>query len=369
MSVLDFPTSPTNGQYYNGFVWNAANETWDSAFAPRPATVPIATPNVIINGAFDINQRNFTSGTASGTFGFDRWLLASDATLTTYSAQTFPLGTSLGGFTPTNFARLVTSGQSASSVFSILAQRIEDVRTLAGETVTVSFWARAASGTPKVAVELEQIFGTGGSPSAGVTGIVGQVTLSTSWARHSVTLTVPSVSGKTLGTNPNTSYLTLSLWVSAGSNFNTRSGSLGIQSNTFDFWGVQVEGGAAPTEFRRNAPSIQGELAACQRYYFRFTQLTNFRVLGTAYSWNSSETLFTMSLPVNLRTESSGGSISSVSGALFLGNNTNYTGATLQAIYATTNTLTIVFNLTTPMNQTTLFRPVSGSFFEVTAEL
>lgn len=34
MSVLDFPNSPTNGQYYNGFVWNAANETWDSAFNP-----------------------------------------------------------------------------------------------------------------------------------------------------------------------------------------------------------------------------------------------------------------------------------------------------------------------------------------------
>lgn len=31
---LDFPSSPTNGQYYNGYVYNLANDTWDSAYNP-----------------------------------------------------------------------------------------------------------------------------------------------------------------------------------------------------------------------------------------------------------------------------------------------------------------------------------------------
>jgi hypothetical protein len=90
MSVLDFPNSPTNGQYYNGFVWNAANETWDSAFAPRPATIPIATPNVIINGGMDIWQRG-TSFT-SGGYAADRWLADFVGGAGTVSQQSFTPG-------------------------------------------------------------------------------------------------------------------------------------------------------------------------------------------------------------------------------------------------------------------------------------
>jgi hypothetical protein len=150
-----------------------------------------------------------------------------------------------------------------------LAQNIEDVRTLAGQTVTVSFWAKAASGTPKIAVDLTQNFGTGGS--AEVNNYAGQTTLTTSWARYSVTTTLPSISGKTIGTS---SLLGAFLWVSAGTDFNSRTGSIGIQTNTFDIWGVQVEAGSNATAFQTATGTIQGELAACQRYYWR-TNATN----------------------------------------------------------------------------------------------
>jgi hypothetical protein len=81
---------------------------------------------------------------------------------------------------------------------------------------------------------------------------------------------VPSISGKTIGTNEN-SYFQLGLFVSAGSNFDARTGSLGIQSNTFNIWGVQVEAGSVATAFQTATGTIQGELAACQRYYWRQT--------------------------------------------------------------------------------------------------
>jgi hypothetical protein len=54
------------------------------------------------------------------------------------------------------------------------------------------------------------------------------------------------------------------------------TGSLGIQSGTFDFWGVQVEAGSVATAFQTATGTIQGELAACQRYYYRQTSINGF---------------------------------------------------------------------------------------------
>jgi hypothetical protein len=155
--------------------------------------------------------------------------------------------------------------------------------------VTVSFWAKAATGTPSVCAEFSQVFGTGGSPSTTVTTIIAspaKQAITTSWARYSFTIAVPSISGKTIGTTTPGS-LSLNLWVSAGSDFAARTGSLGIQSNTFDFWGVQVEEGSVATAFQTATGTIQGELAACQRYYWRtsgtgFTRFTQFTPASTA---------------------------------------------------------------------------------------
>ena len=228
-------------------------------------TNPIFTGrNRIINGDFSVNQRAFTSATTDTTYGFDRWLLGKSGGTVTYSTQAPALGEL--SESARAFARVVTSGQSAAGDYAILSQRIESVRTLSGKTATVSFWAKAAVGAPKVAVEVEQNFGTTGSPSGAVQTYAGQVTLSTSWARYSISVAVPSIAGKTLGTAGN-DFVSIALWTSAGSTFNARTGSLGIQSATIDIWGVQVEEGSVATLFEQK--SYADELRACQRYYER----------------------------------------------------------------------------------------------------
>lgn len=221
--------------------------------------------NKIINGDFRINQRTFSNTATSGTFGFDRWQVGLSGGTVTYSAQTFTPGNSISGQEPANYARVVTSGHSASTDTALLIHKIEDVRNCAGQTVAISFWAQASSGTPKVAVQISQSFGTGGSPSADVDTYVGQATLSTSWTMYKFTFVVPSISGKTIGTTANTSFLRLNLWTSAGSNHNTSTGSLGVQNATINFWGVQLEQNYQPTPFEQRPIGI--ELALCQRYF------------------------------------------------------------------------------------------------------
>lgn len=221
--------------------------------------------NVLINGDFRINQRAFSSSTSS-VYGFDRWTSSSADGTVTYSAQTFATGNAIPGYEPTNYARIATSGQTLAGAYSHLVQRIENVRTLAGQTASLSFWAKANSGTPKVAVEFLQVFGSGGSPSSTTFTYAGQVTLSTSWQRFTMQVNIPSIAGKTIGTAGDDT-LYLNLWTSSGSTYNSRSGSIGIQNSTIDFWGVQLEQNYQPTPFEQRP--IGTELALCQRYYWR----------------------------------------------------------------------------------------------------
>jgi hypothetical protein len=261
-----------------------------------------AGKNKIINGNFFINQRNFTTVTNPGlAYGFDRWRVVHTGGTVTYSAESFTLGTApVAGYESKSFARVATSGQSAAGDRASLAQPIESVRTFAGQTVTVSFWAKAASGTPKVAVEFAQSFGTGGSPSASVNTYAGQVTLSTSWARYNLTVAIPSISGKTLGT-ANDDNLLLVFWTSAGSDWNSRTGSLGIQTATIDFWGVQAEYGSKATPFQTATGTIQGELAACQRYYWRATGAAYNRYMAFGIGANSTTIQYIVPNPITMR--------------------------------------------------------------------
>jgi hypothetical protein len=170
----------------------------------------------------------------------------------------------VAGYEAVNFIRCVTSGVTGNPSYVVLAQLVEDVRTLAGQTVTVSFWAKAGSGTPSVSSEIVLNYGSGGSTRETLAVSVKKYAINTSWARYSFSFTMPSMSGKTIGAG---SYTEFYIWLSAGSDYNSRTDTLGIQNNTFDIWGCQWEAGSVATPFTTATGTIQGELAACQRYY------------------------------------------------------------------------------------------------------
>lgn len=218
--------------------------------------------NAIINGNFDIWQRG-TSFTTNGNSA-DRWTNGATGSTFTTTRQPFTLGQTAVPGEPTYFCRTVVNSVAGAANYSTLFQRIEGVRTFAGQQVTLSFWAKVDA-TKNIAVSLQQSFGTGGSPSSAIDNIgATKVSIGTSWQKVIVTATIPSISGKTLGTNNNDAFDAV-IWFDAGSDYNSRTDSLGQQSGTFEIAQVQLERGPVATPFERRP--IGTELALCQRYY------------------------------------------------------------------------------------------------------
>jgi hypothetical protein len=355
--AVGFPAKTTyaNGDVFSADDINSTNGTINLLTSAQYA----AGKNRIINGDFRFNQRGFTSNSTDNTYNFDRWVQAnggSTGTLT-ITPQTFTPGTApVSGYEAINYVQCVTAAGASTNTFALYNQYIEDTRTFAGQTVTLSFWAKATSGTPKIATEIGQNFGSGGSPSAAVYTAGGSVTLSTSWARYSTTISVPSVAGKTFGTTANTSYLAATLWLSSGSTFNTRSSSIGLQNATFQIWGVQLEAGSTATAFQTATGTIQGELAACQRYYqFIGGTAAGFPIVGGNASAASQEYRWPIPFVVQMRvapTITKNGTwavgVSGQPSAVFINNQgfsiqitTTGSGATYAFPNATTDTLTI----------------------------
>jgi hypothetical protein len=222
--------------------------------------------NKIINGNFDFWQRG-TSQTSAGYGSADRWYCDNIGSTKTTSRQTFTLGQTDVPGNPTYFCRTVVSSVAGASNYVNILQRIEGVQNLSGKTATLTFYAKADSAKP-IAVSLVQNFGTTGSPSSRVLAIGStKVNLTTSWARYDVVVSIPSITGKTLGTD-NNDFLTVVFWFDTGSS-NTESASLGQQSGTFDIARVSLVEGDARSDSDPFSPRhIQQELALCQRYYY-----------------------------------------------------------------------------------------------------
>jgi hypothetical protein len=98
---------------------------------------------------------------------------------------------------------------------------------------------------------------------------------------------VPSISGKTIGAS---SFLRLEITCNAQA------------SQSYDIWGVQLEAGSVATAFQTATGTLQGELAACQRYYYRITSNVNYGALATTgLSYSTTQLLGYIPLPVPMR--------------------------------------------------------------------
>jgi hypothetical protein len=153
-----------------------------------------------------MNQATATPyATGAGVGSVDRWFpdwSTAAPTAFTLSRQAFTTGQTAVPNNPTYFARwAITTIGTATNLR--LTQNVEDVRMLAGKTVTFSFWGANTVAVVPV-VKVNQSFGTGGSPSGVVATTCSTLpAMSASWAKYTSVCVVPSIAGKTIGTNEN----------------------------------------------------------------------------------------------------------------------------------------------------------------------
>jgi hypothetical protein len=224
--------------------------------------------NKWFNPLFNIWQRGLGPYTANGYTADSYWSgrAGSDTLSIAHVSLTDAQRASIGDEEATDAYQCTATGSAVTGSQSIFGQGVEGVARLSNKTITVSFWAWVASGTLKVGVSADQYGGSTGF--AYLNGVGQSVTVTTTPTRYAVTLNVPSIAGKTVSGADD--YTWVNIWLSGAADANTDSGSVGVQSGTFTFWGMQVEVGniASPLE----KPSRQQDWANVQRYYQRMLQ-------------------------------------------------------------------------------------------------
>lgn len=256
---------------------------------PATGSPYVAGKNKIINGDFGIWQRGTSVAVPANnvqTFQADRFWAQHNGTTNgtvTYARQTFTVGQTDVPNNPLYFARVTNTTLGTSQTQTEFGQSIEDVSTFAGQTATFSFYVKA-SGTFTISGFAWQNFGSGGSGSVFTSLTFSTSTTTTSWQRVTATLTVPSISGKTVGSGNYISFYVRMASPTAGS--------------TIDFANWQAELASSASAFYTASGSIEGELALCQRYYYRNAKTA----LSIGYSTNATSVFDNFFHPVEMRT-------------------------------------------------------------------
>jgi hypothetical protein len=293
----DTPTRLAVGT--NGTVLTADSTAATGLAWATPATAPTsygftAGKNKIINGDFGIWQRGTSFSTSGVVYCADRFLTnvgnvsGFSAVQTAFTAGTAPVS----GYEGQYYLDVAGTLSNASTGYLQIEQRIEDVRTYAGQTVTLSFWAKgSASGT--VNTLLGQSFGAGGS--ADVLTATSSQSITTSWQRFTQTVTLASIAGKTINSG---NMLKVYFVKNMGSSYPTFGSS--NYTGTLSIWGVQLEAGSAATAFQTATGTIQGELAACMRYFYVIATGDQQSILNGFYS-STTDCRGNLRYPVQMR--------------------------------------------------------------------
>jgi len=257
-----------------------------------------AGKNKIINSAMQVWQRGTTAlaaATSSATgFTADRWQLyrggftanftgSRQLTADTINLPNIQYGLRLqrtAGDTSVQFIRIVQTFETANSI------------PLAGKTVTLSFYAKKGANYSQSSSTLSVLvdYGTGTDQNY-ITGFTGNTsigssnpTLTTTYQRFTNSFTIPTTATQ--------------LAVVIGY---TPVGTAGA-NDWFEITGVQLEASSVASAFSTNGATLQAELAACQRYYYRITPVSTSKSFNLGQAYSTTNALGLIPFPVEMRT-------------------------------------------------------------------
>ena len=276
-----------------------------------------AGKNYVINGNMNIAQRGTsTSGVTSSGYPVDRLLLQ----MTTMGTVTLSQETDAPSGFGNSAKVLVTTADAAPAagdrvriLYRNEGQMMQGLQygSANAKTVTVSFWVKSnVTGT----YILEMVTSDGSTNR----DICATYTVSASGTWEKKTLTFVGDTAQVI-TNSNLQGWELSFWLGAGSDFtsgalqttwgtltnaNRAVGQTNVIAATNNYWqitGLQAEIGNVATDFQLSSGTLAGELAACQRYYFRVTGSGSGDWFASGLADSTTSALFTYPFKVEMR--------------------------------------------------------------------
>ena len=242
--------------------------------------VQVAAKNLLINGLLDIWQRSTSvTGQANGYATVDRWYLVSTASCTFAQESTVvPNGC--------RYSQKVTVGASSSSTQAYQAVETSNAVAFAGQNIAFSAYFQS-SATPTINLVVEY------------STTVDYPLASGSWVAISATSGGSGTAGSASFTRVSGVYAIPSTAKSLRFSFNSSTMASGA---VLYYGGFQAELGSVVTSLMRNASTLQGELAACQRYYERVTSEQLYGVFGMGKAYDTGTLQIVVPFKVTKRT-------------------------------------------------------------------
>jgi hypothetical protein len=342
---------PVKANYVTGEVLTATNMNDLSGTVNLVSGTQIAAgKNTLINGDFSIWQRGTSS--SGNAYIADRWYSALVSGTGTFAQESTVVPTG------STYSMKFTASATAQPA---LYQAVETANAtkFAGQTVTVS-GVVAASASTGFTIDVQH----SSSTDNGVTGTWTSITATSGGTATATSTTFVSISG-------------VYAIPSTAKSLRVRIFTTSTIANTVVvyFDNLQLELGSIATTFQTATGSIQGELAACQRYFYR-TTFSNYQ------SWARDTNLifFNFRNPVTMRVNPSVSTsltskvaVSPTTAAqvlFYYGSAIAGTATlTLGTDSATTDAVTVYFSGATFTQGVIPTAQVAGGYFDVSSEL
>jgi hypothetical protein len=349
---------PLKTTYANGDVFSAQDVNDITGTINQNVNPFTAGKNGFLNSAMQVWQRGTSVAVPASTLAYtaDRFIVSTPAACASTISRQLTSDTTNLPFIQYCTRVQRNSGQTGAGFldFTQMFETLNSVR-YAGQTVTLSFYARRGANYSATSnlLKVRVFTGTGTDQSvyAGYTGsaqpVDSSATLTTTWQRFTFTFAVGATATE----------ISVALT-------NVTTGTAGA-ADFFEVTGMQLEVGSTATPFQTATGTIQGELAACQRYLPSIIGSTN-TILG--FGKNTSQTAVLYKFPVTARVAPTGITTTTVSTDFYIYNQSFSTGrpsaisfdfaGTDMAVLATTHT---AGSPTIALGQPTMLGISSGS--------